>query len=95
MKGSYLNDAFFSRLETLALELVKVLLNDYSGLLEARYKVEEISNDGLEAMEQIGRKRGFLFSGGRIDYERTARTILDEFRSGKTGRITLEKADRK
>ena len=82
-------------LETLALELVKVLLSDYSGLLEARYKIEEISSDGLEAMEQIARKRGFLFSGGRIDYERTARTILDEFRSGKTGRITLEKADRK
>ncbi len=82
-------------LETLALELVKVLLQDYSGLLEARYKVEEISNDGLEAMEQIGRKRGFLFSGNRIDYERTARTILDEFRAGKTGCVTLEKAVRK
>ena len=79
-------------LETLALELVKVLLTDYSGLLEARYKIDAISSDGLEAMEQIGRKRGFLFSGNRINYERTARTILDEFRAGKTGCITLEKA---
>lgn len=79
-------------LETLALELVKVLLKDYSGLLETRYKIEEISSDGLEAMEQIGRKRGFLFSGNRLDYERTARTILDEFRAGKTGCVTLEKA---
>lgn len=81
-------------LETLALELVKVLLKDYSGLLETRYKIEEISSDGLEAMEQIGRKRGFLFSGNRLDYERTARTILDEFRAGKTGCITLEKAEK-
>ena len=82
-------------LETLALELVKVLLKDYSGLLETRYKIEEISSDGLEAMEQIGRKRGFLFSGNRLDYERTARTILDEFRAGKTGCVTLEKAEQR
>lgn len=79
-------------LETLALEFVKVLLQDYSGLLEARYKIEEISSDGLEAMDQIAKKRGFIFSGNRIDYERTARTILDEFRAGKIGKITLEKA---
>ena len=79
-------------LENLAFELIKVLLTDYSGLLEERYKIEEISSDPLEAMDQIAKKRGFLFSGGRIDYERTARTILDEFRAGKTGRITLEKA---
>ena len=81
-------------LETLALELIRLLLSDYSGLLETRYKIEEISQDGLEAMDQIARKRGFLFSGNRIDYERTARTILDEFRSGKIGQITLEKAGR-
>ncbi len=78
--------------ETLALELIRVLLTDYSSLLAARYKIEEISSDGLEAMEQIARKRGFIFSGGRIDYERTARTVIDEFRSGKIGRITLERA---
>ncbi|MGI6205383.1 MAG: ribosome biogenesis GTPase YlqF [Anaerovoracaceae bacterium] len=80
--------------ETLALELIKVLLEDYSGLLAARYKIGDISSDGLEAMEQIARKRGFIFSGNRIDYERTANTVLDEFRAGKIGRITLEKADR-
>lgn len=79
--------------ETLALELIKVLLKDYSGLLAARYKVEDISDDGLEAMEQIARKRGFIFSGNRIDYERTANTVLDEFRAGTIGRITLERAD--
>ena len=79
--------------ETLCLELIKVLLQDYSSLLEARYKVEEISEDGLEAMEQIAHKRGFIFPGKRIDYERTAKTVLDEFRGGKIGRITLEWAE--
>ncbi len=41
-------------------------------------------------MEDIAQNRGFLLSGGRIDYDRTARTLLDEFRAGKIGRITLE-----
>ena len=79
--------------ETLCLDLIKVLLQDYSSLLEARYKVEEISEDGLEAMEQIAHKRGFIFPGKRIDYERTAKTVLDEFRGGKIGRITLERCE--
>ena len=79
--------------ETLCLELIKVLLQDYSSLLEARYKVEEISEDGLEAMEQIALKRGFIFPGKRIDYERTAKTVLDEFRGGKIGRVTLERCE--
>ncbi len=79
--------------ETLCLELIKVLLQDYSSLLEARFKVEEISEDGLEAMEQIALKRGFIFPGKRIDYERTAKTVLDEFRGGKIGRITLERCE--
>ena len=76
--------------ETLCLELIKVLLQDYSSLLEARYKVEEISEDGLEAMEQIALKRGSIFPGTRIDYERGAKSVHDEFRGGKIGRITLE-----
>ena len=67
----------------MCLELIKVLLKEYEQLLKTRYKLEEISSDGLKAMEQIARRRGFLFSGNRIDYERTARTVLDEFRAGK------------
>ena len=79
--------------ETLCLELIRVLLKDYSELLEARYKVENISGDALEAMEEIARKRGFIFPGKRIDYERTAKTVLDEFRGGRIGRITLERCE--
>ena len=44
-----------------------------------------------EIFEAVGRKRGFLISGGEIDYDRIANVILDEFRSGKLGPITLEK----
>ena len=80
-------------IETLCLEFIKVILKDYKELLVARYKVEELSDDALEAMEQIAMKRGFIFPGKRIDYERTARTVLDEFRAGKNGRITLERWD--
>lgn len=50
------------------------------------------SDDPLAVMEEIARKRGFLLPGKRIDYERCARTVLDEFRSGKIGRITVEPA---
>ena len=68
-----------------------MLIRDYSDLVAARYKLDEVSEDGLEAMEQIARKRGFIFPGKRIDYERAAKTVLDEFRAGKIGNITLER----
>lgn len=77
---------------TLALELIKVLQADYPELLTARYKLEDLGETGLETMEKIAEKRGFIQSGKRIDYERTGRTVLDEFRAGTIGRITLERA---
>lgn len=76
--------------ETLAFELIKYLMQDCSDLLAARYKIDDLGDDALTVMDQIARKRGFIFSGERIDYERTSRTIVDEFRSAKIGRITLE-----
>lgn len=76
---------------TLALELIKVLAADYPKLLMERYKLESLSGDGLQNMEAIALKRGFILSGKRIDYERCAKTVLDEFRGGIIGRITLEK----
>ena len=76
---------------TLALELIKVLAADYPKLLMERYKLDGVSEDGLENMEAIALKRGFILPGKRIDYERCAKTVLDEFRGGKIGRITLEK----
>lgn len=74
----------------LALELITVLQDVYPNLLKERYKLDEICEMPLETMEEIARKRGFLLPGKRIDYARCARTVLDEFRSGKIGNITLE-----
>jgi adenylylsulfate kinase-like enzyme len=47
--------------------------------------------DGYDLFELVGRRRGFLVSGGEINHKRTAEMLLEEFRSAKIGRITLEK----
>jgi len=74
----------------LGLELIGKLCEEYPELMMARYKIEEIAETPLENMEAIALKRGFILPGKRIDYERCARTVIDEFRAGKIGRITLE-----
>jgi len=76
---------------TLAMELIGVLAKDYPDLLMERYKLDEILEMPLDNMEAIAMKRGFILPGKRIDYERCAKTVLDEFRSGKIGNITLER----
>lgn len=76
--------------ETLGHKLLQEGLEaGFPGML-ARYGEPE-STDALQYMEQIGRMRGYLLRGGMIDYEKTGQLILDEFRGGKWGRITLEK----
>ncbi len=75
---------------SLALELIDVLSQRYPDLLTARYKIEKLEGTPLATMEAIAEKRGFVLSGKRIDYERTGRTIMDEFRKGTLGKITLE-----
>ncbi len=74
----------------LAHALVEVLQRDYPQLLMARYKLDFLGDTALETMDAIGLKRGFILSGKRMDYERIGKTILDEFRGGLIGRITLE-----
>lgn len=78
-------------LETLGLRLIEKLSAAAPDLLCARYRLDGLGETGLETMEAIASKRGFILSGKRIDYERTARTVLDEFRSGTIGKISLEK----
>ncbi|MDR2771760.1 MAG: ribosome biogenesis GTPase YlqF [Clostridiales Family XIII bacterium] len=53
---------------------------------------EDSRNDALAVLEAIAISRGFLLSGGRADCERAAKTLIDEFRAGRLGRITLERA---
>ena len=57
---------------------------------------KEEENDiswGYRLLEAAGRKRGFLISGGEVDFDRCCNTLLDEFRGGKIGRITLDRLD--
>lgn len=80
-------------IQDLGYELIRVLGESYPEMLMDRYKLDEISEQAIENMDNIAIKRGFILSGKRIDYERTGRTVVDEFRGGKIGRITLEKVD--
>lgn len=77
-------------ISSLGLELIKKLCSSYPELMKARYKLDMLSEQAIENMEAIALKRGFVLSGKRIDYERTARTVIDEFRAGIIGRISLE-----
>ena len=80
----------------LALELIGVLAKRYPSQLTDRYKLDPPEQGlfedqtPLEIMEAIAAKRGFIMAGKRVDYERTARNLLDEFRGGLIGKITLE-----
>ncbi len=81
--------------ETLAASLAGKLRRLYPALLSARYKLPDdvMSSDAsdFDLLFEIGRKRGFLISGGDVDTERVALMLLDEFRSAKIGRISLER----
>lgn len=78
-------------IETLAMKLLSYLAENYPNSLTERYKIELSDEDtGLDLLEKVGKKRGMMISGGEINTERAAITVLDEFRSGKLGRITLE-----
>lgn len=78
-------------IELLAMRLLEYLKGLYPDNLTARYKITINEDDGgLELLEAVGRKRGMLISGGEVDAERAAIMVLDEYRSGKLGKITLE-----
>ncbi len=78
--------------ELLAYNLLEFLCGNYNKELCARYKLENIDDlKGYEILEYIAKKRGFVISGGEFDMERAANIVLDEFRSCKIGKITLER----
>ena len=78
-------------LEELACALMELLHRYYPDTLSERYKVQaEPGTPGYQLLEIAGKNRGFLLSGGKIHTERMAKVLVDEFRSGKLGRFTLE-----
>ena len=77
--------------ELLAYSLCDYLRDNYSDEVCARYKLDTVDGlEGYEVLEKIGKKRGFVVSGGEIDMERAANMVLDELRGAKIGHITLE-----
>ncbi|NME81760.1 ribosome biogenesis GTPase YlqF [Clostridium sp. SM-530-WT-3G] len=78
-------------IEELSLKLVERLQNNYEAELKARYKLDEVYENPLDTLDAIGKKRGTLISKGEIDYNRLAVILLDEFRGGKIGKISLER----
>ena len=90
MIGS-MNDEILN-LDELALDTVKFVLEQYPGKLAERYQIDE-EQEALRVLEEIASRRGCLKHGAMVDYEKAAGIILDDFRSGRIGRITLETPD--
>ena len=83
-----INDEILDEAE-LSVKLIEYLVSDYKGAVAGRFDIDE-SRAPVEVLESIAQKRGCIKKGGAPDYDKAAHIILDEFRSGKLGRITLE-----
>jgi ribosome biogenesis GTPase A len=81
-------------IEDIAAKLLVEIAAKYPQLLTARYKADDFTLEPHELLEAVTKKRGFLRSGGVPDTERMSRILLDEFRGGVIGRITLETIDK-
>ena len=98
-----IKDDILERTE-IAYELLCFLVKEYLPNVIERYKLDENSVNAIlnsdeeenmkivAIMDELAKKRGAILSGGRIDYEKVSRILLDEFRSGKIGKITIEKS---
>ena len=85
------NDEIYD-LEQVTILLLEILRRDYPERLAERFKLaaEELPETGAELLEAIGRKRGCLVRGGLVDYDKAMRIVMNEFRAGKLGKITLD-----
>lgn len=75
--------------EELAAELTQFLVKEYAGVLAEKYEIAE-SENGFENLREIARSRHCLVKGNELDVEKAAKLLLDDFRNGRLGRITLE-----
>ena len=75
---------------SVVLLLLNTLREEYPADLVARYRLEGDLPSGTELLEEIGRRRGCLRAGGKIDYEKAEQIVLTDFRSGRLGRVTLD-----
>lgn len=81
--------------EILAERLLDVMKNDYADRLRERYKISDFEEkEPWELLEMIGKKRGMIIKGGEIDTQRASVMLLDEYRAGKLGTISLERPEK-
>ena len=81
-------------LDELSLRLIHYLREEYPQVLAGRYQILEEGSD-VQVLEAVARSRNCLLKGQELDYSKAAGILLDEFRNGKIGRITLESPDQK
>ncbi len=86
-----MNDEILN-VEELALELIKYLLANYDALLKDRFDTGE-ETDALAILQLIAKKRGCLLKGGELNLEKASNILIDEFRGGKIGKISLERPE--
>ncbi len=75
-------------IDELSLELIQILKEHYPGVLAGRYGLQE--GDAPEILKQVAENRNCVKKGSELDYSKAAALIIDEFRSGRLGKITLE-----
>ncbi|MGN0396022.1 MAG: ribosome biogenesis GTPase YlqF [Coprococcus sp.] len=96
LKLSYIgsiNDEILN-ITDIACELIKFIHNNYCNIIAERYKIEE-SDDAVAMLSDIAEKRACVKKGGELDIDKAAALLLDDFRAGKLGRISLELPNRK
>ncbi len=76
-------------IDELSLALIRIIQERYPGILSARYELEE-EKEPVEILEQVARNRNCVQKGNELDYSKAASLVIDEFRSGRLGKITLE-----
>lgn len=86
-----INDEILQKTE-LSCHLIAFMKEQYPGILEARYQINE-NIESAVILEEIAQKRGCLLKGNELDYEKAAGILLDEFRNGKLGRISIEQPE--
>lgn len=85
-----INDEILN-IDELAMELITFLKNQYPGTLEKRFQLDESEEkSAVQILGEIARVRGCLIRGGELDYGKASKLLMDDFRSGKLGRVTLE-----
>ena len=77
--------------EELAFRLLDFLKTSYPALLIDRYNIDNLDRETLDILNDISKNRGFIVKGGEFDYLRTSEMLLDEFRKGTIGKISLER----